>query len=67
MQVDGRRIDRARQLDLLPVEAGHDTHANIPGAEMHVVPGMGHNLPKHLIPKICDLIERATARARESA
>ena len=52
---------------LVPVEAGHDTHATIPGAEMHVVQGMGHNLPKALIPKICDLIERATARARESA
>jgi pimeloyl-ACP methyl ester carboxylesterase len=52
---------------LVPVEAGHDTHASIPGAEMHVVPGMGHNLPKPLIPVVNDLIERATARSRQSA
>jgi pimeloyl-ACP methyl ester carboxylesterase len=50
---------------LVPVEGGHDTYSVIPGAEMHVVPGMGHNLPKHLIPRIADLIERAAARARE--
>ena len=52
---------------LVPIEGGHDTHAVIPGAEMHTVPGMGHNLPKHLIPRINDLIERATARSRETA
>jgi len=51
---------------LVPVEGGHDTHAVIQGAEMHVVPGMGHNLPKPLIPRIADLIERAVVRAREA-
>jgi pimeloyl-ACP methyl ester carboxylesterase len=51
---------------LVPVEGGHDTAATIAGAEMHVVPGMGHDLPSQLIPHICDLIERATARARET-
>ena len=48
---------------LVPVEAGHDTQATIPGAEMHIVAGMGHNLPQRLIPQINDLIERATRRA----
>lgn len=49
---------------LVPVEAGQDTHATIPNSEMHIVAGMGHNLPKRLIPHINDLIERATKRAR---
>ena len=52
---------------LVPVEGGHDTVAVVPGAEMHVLPGMGHNLPKGLIPKIGDLIERAVARAKAVA
>ncbi|CAN5739968.1 alpha/beta hydrolase [soil metagenome] len=50
---------------LVPVEGGHDTAAVIPGAELHTIPGMGHDLPQQLIPRIADLIERATARARE--
>ncbi|MFM8821638.1 MAG: alpha/beta fold hydrolase [Phenylobacterium sp.] len=48
---------------LVPVEGGHDTAACIPDAEMHVLPGMGHNIPAPLIPKVCDLIERAVRRA----
>jgi len=52
---------------LVPVEGGHDTAAVVPGAEMHVLPGMGHNLPKGLIPKIGDLIESAVARAKAAA
>ncbi|MDO8322445.1 MAG: alpha/beta hydrolase [Phenylobacterium sp.] len=52
---------------LVPVEGGRDTAASIPGAELHTIPGMGHDLPHQLIPRIADLIERATARARESA
>ena len=52
---------------LVPVEGGRDTAAVIPGAELHTLPGMGHDLPQQLIPRIADLIERATARARESA
>ncbi|OXE37340.1 MAG: alpha/beta hydrolase [Phenylobacterium zucineum] len=52
---------------LVPVEGGHDTAAVVPGAELHVLPGMGHNLPKGLISKIGDLIERAVARAKATA
>lgn len=52
---------------LVPVQGGHDTAAVIPGAELHTIPGMGHDLPQQLIPRIADLIERATARARTSA
>ena len=49
---------------LVPKEGGEDTAANIPGADLHLVPGMGHNLPTALIVPICDLIELATARGR---
>ena len=50
---------------LVPKDGGEDTAATIPGAELHLIPGMGHNLPAPLIVPVCDLIERATARARE--
>ncbi|WP_309642805.1 alpha/beta hydrolase [Phenylobacterium sp.] len=52
---------------LVPPTGGEDTHATIPGSELHVLPAMGHNLPKPLIGALCDLIERATARARAEA
>ncbi len=52
---------------LVPKAGGEDTAANIPGAELHLIPGMGHNLPKAVITPICDLIELATARARAPA
>jgi pimeloyl-ACP methyl ester carboxylesterase len=52
---------------LVPLAGGEDTAASIPGAELHVIPGMGHDLPSQLIPLIADLIERATARARAVA
>jgi pimeloyl-ACP methyl ester carboxylesterase len=48
---------------LVPVEGGHDTAACVPGAEMHVLGGMGHNIPAPLVPTVCDLIERAVRRA----
>ncbi|MDP3854313.1 alpha/beta fold hydrolase [Phenylobacterium sp.] len=52
---------------LVPPTGGEDTHVTIPGSELHVLPAMGHNLPKPLIATLCDLIERATARARAEA
>ena len=48
---------------LVPVEGGHDTAACVPGAEMHVLEAMGHNIPAPLVPTVCDLIERAVRRA----
>ena len=41
---------------LVPVEAGRDTAANIPGARLVEIPGMGHDLPTPLIGRITDLI-----------
>ena len=43
---------------LVPVEAGRDTAANIAGAEITEIPGMGHNLPEALIPAVLDAFEK---------
>lgn len=42
---------------LVPVEAGRDTAANIPGAKLVEIPGMGHNLPVELVPQLVEAIE----------
>ncbi|MEO8811318.1 MAG: alpha/beta hydrolase, partial [Caulobacteraceae bacterium] len=49
---------------LVPVEGGRDTARNIPGAELVVVPGMGHDLPPPLYDTIVEAIERAANRAK---
>ncbi len=41
---------------LVPVEAGKDTAANIPGASLEIIEGMGHNIPTELVPRFVDLI-----------
>jgi pimeloyl-ACP methyl ester carboxylesterase len=48
---------------LLPVEGGKDTAANIPGAELRIIPGMGHDLPIPLVNTIADAITAAATRA----
>ena len=42
---------------LVPIEAGRDTAANIPGAKLVEIPGMGHNLPVELVPQLVEAIE----------
>jgi pimeloyl-ACP methyl ester carboxylesterase len=37
---------------LVPVEGGRDTAAHIPGAKLHEIPGMGHDLPLELVDEI---------------
>jgi pimeloyl-ACP methyl ester carboxylesterase len=49
---------------LVPVDAGRDTAANINGAELRMVPGMGHDLPAALYPVVVEAIEAAAARSR---
>lgn len=41
---------------LVPVEAGKDTAAHIPGAELMLIPGMGHDLPLGLVDVLADAI-----------
>lgn len=41
---------------LVPVEGGKDTAANIKGAELKIIPGMGHDLPVELVDTIAEAI-----------
>ena len=47
---------------LVPARAGRDVAAAIPGARLELIEGMGHDLPRELWPRYCDLIA-ANARA----
>ena len=48
---------------LLPAEGGKDTAAKIPGAELRIIEGMGHDLPPALFGLVADAILAAAARA----
>ncbi|MFD1786035.1 alpha/beta fold hydrolase [Sphingomonas floccifaciens] len=73
---DGDRRERLRRITapttiihgdadpLVPVEGGRDTAAAIPGAELVILPGMGHDLPLPLIDDIADAIAATAARGR---
>ncbi|MCX7231275.1 MAG: alpha/beta fold hydrolase [Burkholderiales bacterium] len=41
---------------LVPISAGRDTAANVPGAVFRPIPGMGHDLPEALVPTLVGLI-----------
>jgi len=41
---------------LVPVEAGRETAAIIPNAELEIIEGMGHNIPGPLVPRLVKLI-----------
>lgn len=49
---------------LVPLECGRDVAKNISGADLHIVPGMGHDVPPALVSTfakaITDLARRAT-------
>ena len=65
---DGSRIDLLKTITapslvihgaddpLVPVEAGMDTAANIPGAFLEIIDGMGHDIPEALVPRFIELI-----------
>jgi pimeloyl-ACP methyl ester carboxylesterase len=52
---------------LIQVSGGQATAAAIPGAELVVIEGMGHDLPQALYPEItehiAELVQRAEAKA----
>ena len=52
---------------LVPVEGGRDTAANIPGAELIEIPGMGHDLPVALYDAIADAIAKVAERSKTPA
>jgi pimeloyl-ACP methyl ester carboxylesterase len=41
---------------LIPVECGRDTAASIPGARLHEIKGMGHDLPLELVEELADAV-----------
>lgn len=49
---------------LVPVASAYDLQQRIAGAELEVLAGMGHELPKALLPRV---IERIVAHLRKSA
>ncbi len=65
---DGDRRSRLRRIGaptlvihgvddaLVPVEGGRDTAANIRGAKLLEIPGMGHDLPVELVDQVADAI-----------
>lgn len=75
----GQRGERLKSLDiptvvlhgdqdpLVPVECGRATAAAIPGAELRIVEGMGHDLPPQLYDVIVDAIVSAAGRATQPA
>ncbi len=48
---------------LVPVPAAHDLVRKIPGAVADIVPGMGHDMPLPLLPRIAEGIVANAARA----
>lgn len=52
---------------LVPVEGGKDLAASVPGAELRIVEGMGHDLPPALYDTVVDAIVRAAERSRTQA
>jgi proline iminopeptidase len=48
---------------LIPVEAGMDSAKRIPGAELRLIPGMGHDVAPGLIPTLVEAIAEHTAAA----
>ncbi len=52
---------------LVPLAGGKDTAENIPGAELVVIEGMGHDVPPGLFVQIADGVQRAVNRAKAVA
>ncbi len=48
---------------LVGVDGGRATAAAVPGAELLLIPGMGHNFPRELWPQIVDALCRVADRA----
>jgi pimeloyl-ACP methyl ester carboxylesterase len=48
---------------LVPVAAGRDLAARIAGAQADFIPGMGHDLPLAILPRLADNIAQAARRS----
>jgi pimeloyl-ACP methyl ester carboxylesterase len=47
---------------LQPVATARDLAARVPGAELRIIPGMGHDIPSRLAPAIADAVVAAASR-----
>jgi pimeloyl-ACP methyl ester carboxylesterase len=75
IMASGNRTGRLRQLrvptlvfhgrddPLVPFRAGRATADAIPGARLVAIPGMGHDLPRQVWPKLVDEVAETAARA----
>lgn len=52
---------------LIPIAAGRDTAAHVPGATFRVLHGMGHDLPDPMLPTLVEAIAEHCARAEHGA
>ena len=50
---------------LVPVAGGRDTAETIPGAELRIIPGMGHDIPPALYDTIVEGVMSAVARSKQ--
>jgi len=60
-------VIHGRDDPLVPLPGGEATARAIPGAELLVIPGMGHDLPLEVWPQVVDAIVRNAERAAERA
>lgn len=51
---------------LIPVAHAHDLQSRLPGATLDVIPGMGHDLPDALLPRIAAGIAETVSRGVEA-
>ena len=51
---------------MIRVSGGKATARAIPGAELELIDGMGHDLPRGVWPRLIDGIERTAARAAQA-
>jgi len=51
---------------LVPLDAGRDVAANIPGADLRIIPGMGHDIPPALVATVAGAIAAAASRAGQA-
>lgn len=51
---------------LVPAEAASDIAERVPSVELHVVQGLGHDLPEALVPTFLDAITSVTRKASET-
>ena len=62
---DSRRCTAADD-PLVPLACGLDTAESIPGAELLIVEGMGHDLPRAAWPRLVDAVTQLTTRDAEA-